>query len=159
MTNQEDRKVLNTLMLVVGALVVFFVVAVIAARIVSAPSVEKATGPDSMVEAAIIDRIKPYGEVNVGTAPVAVASSGADGKGTYTSACFACHGTGAAGAPKLGDKGAWKSRIAQGEGTLFDHSINGFTGKTGIMPPKGGNMSLSDAAVKAAVQYMVDGSK
>ena len=153
MTEQEDRNVLNTLMLVVGALVAFFIVAVIAANVVSKPSVEK--GPDPMVEAATIERIKPFGEVNVGAAPVATASSGADGKGTYTASCSACHATGAAGAPKLGDKGAWKNRIAQGNDTLFDHAINGFKG----MPAKGGNTSLSDDAVKAAVKYMVDGSK
>lgn len=153
MTEQEDRNVLNTLMLVIGALVAFFIVAIIAANIVSKPSVEK--GPDPMVEAAIIERIKPFGEVNVGAAPVAAASSGADGKGTYTASCSACHATGAAGAPKLGDKGAWKNRIAQGNDTLFDHAISGFKG----MPAKGGNASLSDDAVKAAVKYMVDGSK
>jgi len=49
-----------------------------------------------MVEAATIERIKPFGEVNIGKVPVAAASSAVDGKGTYTSACFACHGTGAA---------------------------------------------------------------
>jgi len=68
---------------------------------------------------------------------------------------LACHGTGAAGAPKVGDKGAWSKRIAQGTGVLNDHAINGFKG----MPAKGGNASLSDAAVKAAVKYMVKGSK
>ena len=150
MTNQvEDRNVLNTLFMVVGALTAFFIFSIVAARMASA---------DQMVESATIDRIKPFGEVNIGTVPVAAASTSApsaDGKGTYTSACFACHGTGAAGAPKLGDKAAWKARIAQGESTLFDHAINGFKG----MPAKGGNASLSDVAVKAAVKYMVDGSK
>ena len=154
MTQQEDRNVLEMLMIVVGALVGFFVVIVILAQIVAGMKTTD-EGVDQMVEKAIIDRIKPYGEVNVGSAPVAVASSGADGKGTYTASCAACHATGAAGAPKFGDKGAWKARIAQGNDTLFDHAINGFKG----MPPKGGNMSLSDDAVKAAVTYMVDGSK
>ena len=152
---QEDRKVLNMLLLVVGALVAFFVVILIIAQIVG-NSKSTDNEVDKMVEAATIERIKPFGEVNIGAVPVAAASSGAaDGKGTYTSACFACHGTGAAGAPKLGDKGAWKNRIAQGNDMLFDHAINGFKG----MPAKGGNASLSDDAVKAAVKYMVDGSK
>ena len=154
MTGQEeDRNVLNMLLIVVGALVAFFVLILIIAQIVSGPKED--TAVDKMVEAATIERIKPFGEVNLGAAPVAVASSGTDGKGTYTSACFACHGTGAAGAPKFGDKGAWKKRIAQGMDTLFDHAINGFKG----MPAKGGNASLSDAAVEAAVEYMVKGSK
>ena len=155
MTNQEDLNFLKTLMMVIGALTAFFIFSIMAARMVSASSAD--TGGDPMVESATIDRIKPFGEVNIGKVPVATAtaSSAVDGKGTYTSACFACHGTGAAGAPKLGDKGAWKNRIAQGAGVLNDHAINGFKG----MPAKGGNMSLSDAAVKAAVEYMVKGSK
>ena len=155
MSNQEDRKVLNTLMMVVGALSAFFIISIVVARMVSAPA-ESAAGVDSMVESAIVDRIKPFGEINIGTAPVAAASSGAaDGKGTYNASCAACHASGAAGSPKLGDKGAWKARIAQGNSTLVDHAINGFKG----MPAKGGNASLSDDAVKAAVKYMVDGSK
>jgi len=153
-TQQEDRNVLKMLMVVIGALVGFFVVIVILAQIVAGMKTTD-EGVDQMVEKAIIDRIKPYGAVNVGSAPVAVASAGADGKGTYTASCAACHATGAAGAPKFGDKGAWKARIAQGNDTLFDHAINGFKG----MPAKGGNASLSDDAVKAAVKYMVDGSK
>lgn len=83
----------------------------------------------------------------------------ADGQKTYQAACFACHGTGAAGAPKLGDKAAWKSRIAQGMDKLNEHAIKGFKGSTGFMPAKGGRADLSDADVKAAVAYMVAQSK
>ena len=150
----KDSEVMKMLLIVVGALSGFFVLIIIIAQLVTG-SDDANKGADKMVEAAIIDRIKPIGEVNIGKAPVMAASSGVDGKGTYQSACFACHGTGAAGAPKLGDKGAWKKRIAQGNKTLFDHAINGFKG----MPAKGGNASLSDAAVKAAVDYMIKGSK
>ena len=143
MSLKQDRKGLKMLIAAVAGLVA---VTVIPAQVAA----------DAMVEKAIIDRIKPIGEVNVGAVPVAAPSSGAaDGKGTYTASCAACHATGAAGAPKFGDKGAWKARIAQGDATLFDHAINGFKG----MPAKGGNASLSDDAVKAAVKYMVDGSK
>ena len=83
----------------------------------------------------------------------------AQGQKVYEANCKACHGAGIAGAPKLGDKAAWADRIAQGMDTLDKNAINGFTGKTGTMPAKGGNASLSDAEVKAAVQYMVDQSK
>jgi len=152
-TNQEDRDFVKVLYMVIGALTAFFIFSIMAARMVSASADKPA---DPMVESATIDRIKPFGAVNIGKAPVmAAAPSGVDGKGTYTSACFACHGTGAAGAPKLGDKAAWKNRIAQGMATLNNHAIKGFKG----MPAKGGNASLSDAAVKAAVDYMVKGSK
>ena len=82
-----------------------------------------------------------------------------DGLKTYQTACFACHGTGAAGAPKLGDKAAWKPRLAQGLATLEKHAIEGYKGKTGFMPAKGGRADLSDAVVKAAVKYIADQAK
>jgi cytochrome c5 len=83
----------------------------------------------------------------------------ADGQQTFQQACAACHGTGVAGAPKVGDKAAWKDRIAQGSAKLHEHAIKGFTGKAGVMPAKGGRADLSDDVVKAAVDYMVSQSK
>ena len=81
---------------------------------------------------------------------VSVANA-AEGQKIYQQACFACHATGAAGAPKLDDKAAWKDRLAKGNDTLYKHAINGFN----AMPAKGGRADLSDADVKAAVDYMV----
>jgi len=78
-----------------------------------------------------------------------------DGKVIYDQLCHACHESGAGGSPKLSDKGAWTARIAQGEETLLKHAIEGFTGKTGIMPARGGNPSLNDAQVKATVEWMM----
>jgi len=80
---------------------------------------------------------------------------GASGQAVYTATCFACHGAGVAGAPKLGDKADWEPRIAQGLDVLHQHAIAGYTGKKGAMPPKGGNTALPDADVMAAVDYMV----
>lgn len=90
---------------------------------------------------------------------VSTANAEDAGEKTYKMACFACHGTGAAGSPKMGDKAAWKDRIAKGLDTLHQHAINGFQGSSGVMPPKGGRTDLSDADVKAAVDYMVSNSK
>lgn len=149
----DDRGVMRMLLIVVGTLVGFFVLILIIAQMVTG-SAGSNMGADKMVEAATIQRIKPFGEVNIGSAPVVVAGA-VDGKGTYGSSCAACHASGAAGSPKLGDKGAWTNRIAQGMDTLLDHAINGFKG----MPAKGGNASLSDEAVEAAVEYMVKNSK
>jgi cytochrome c5 len=70
--------------------------------------------------------------------------------------CKTCHGTGLAGAPKAGDKAAWSPRIAQGEATLVKHALDGFTGKSGTMPPRGGNSELTDDEVHRAVVYMAD---
>lgn len=83
----------------------------------------------------------------------------ADGKKTYETVCFACHGTGAAGAPKIGDKANWGPRIKQGMATLKTHAIKGYQGKAGMMPAKGGRADIPDADVGAAVEYMVSQSK
>jgi cytochrome c5 len=92
-------------------------------------------------------------------ATAAPASASADaGKALYSATCVACHGAGIAGAPKVGDKGAWAPRVAQGANVLYEHALKGFQGKTGMMPPKGGS-SAPDADVKAAVDYMVAAAK
>jgi cytochrome c oxidase subunit 2 len=80
----------------------------------------------------------------------AAAAKPADGKSVYDTTCMACHSTGAAGAPKLGDKAAWAPRLKEGNATLYKVALSG----KGAMPPKGGNTTLSDDAVKAAVDYM-----
>jgi cytochrome c oxidase subunit 2 len=78
-----------------------------------------------------------------------------DGAKVYNGLCMACHAAGIAGAPKVGDKAAWKARIAQGMPTLYEHANKGIR----AMPAKGGNAALSDAEVNAAVDHMVAQSK
>ena len=89
----------------------------------------------------------------------AAAAHAVDGAKVYQQTCFACHGNGVAGAPKAGDAAAWNDRIAKGKDTLYKHAISGFQGNSGVMPPKGGRMDLSDDEVKAAVDHMVAISK
>lgn len=79
-----------------------------------------------------------------------------DGKVIYDSLCGACHKSGAGGAPRLDDKANWAPRVAQGVDTLIKHATEGFTGKAGVMPPRGGNPSLNDEQVKATVHWMID---
>jgi cytochrome c5 len=83
----------------------------------------------------------------------------ADGKAVYNKTCKMCHASGIAGSPKVGDKADWAARSEKGIDALVQNAVKGFKGDTGRMPPKGGNPSLSEADVKAAVQYMLDGSK
>jgi cytochrome c5 len=134
----------------------------------------------SMSPEAVAKRIAPVAKVQLDpnapapaaapatAAPVAVAAvaippapakagaaTGASGKATYDTTCMACHATGAAGAPKLGDKAAWAPRIKAGLDALHATALKG----KGAMPPKGGNATLSDDAVKAAVDYMVAAAK
>jgi len=109
------------------------------------------------IKAALDDGIIPP-STQIKDLPKEKASGGdgADSKAAklFESKCNACHGN-AAIAPVPGDKDAWEARIKQGQETLYDHAIKGFQG----MPPKGGAADLSDADVKAIVDYMVGKSK
>ncbi len=111
-------------------------------------------------ERATAERIQAVGKVCVegkeceGVAAAASApAAGAaprSGEDVYKASCSACHGTGAAGAPKHGDKGAWAPRLAKGKPTLYDHALHGFN----AMPPKGMCMTCSDDEIKAAVDFV-----
>jgi cytochrome c5 len=78
-------------------------------------------------------------------------TAAASGKSVYEATCSVCHAQGVAGAPKAGEKAAWAPRTKTGMPALYASALKG----KNAMPPKGGNMSLSDAEVKAAVDYMV----
>lgn len=100
-------------------------------------------------------RIQPVGEVVVGEAPepgAQVATAGKSGEQIYNQTCMACHTTGALNAPRLGNSGEWGARIAQGKDTLIKHAIEGIR----MMPARGGNPSLTDEEVAAAVVYMAN---
>jgi cytochrome c5 len=123
-------------------------------------------------EATVSGRIAPVGAVYAGdtgraamqaaqdAAKAAAASQVAyggttDGATIFGNLCKTCHETGAGGAPKISDKGAWAPRVAQGMDTLIKHATEGFTGKSGVMPPKGGNPALNDEQIKATVNWIV----
>ena len=117
---------------------------------------------------SVAERIKPVGQVSIlsaetrpepGKIAVAASTPGRAGQEVYQAGCVVCHGAGIAGAPKLGDKGQWAKHIAKGLDALYASSVNGVQGSAGVMPAKGGNPALSDAEVKAAVDYMVAQSK
>jgi cytochrome c5 len=123
----------------------------------------------AMSPEALAKRIGPVASFQVeGDAPVAPgtvpskAAAGpakaavkADGKTVYDTTCMACHAAGVAGAPKLGDKAAWAPRMKGGSAALYASALKG----KNAMPAKGGNASLADEAIKAAVDYMVAASK
>jgi cytochrome c5 len=114
---------------------------------------EPAAPPTQVAAAAPASTPAPAQKGAAAAAPSAAAAGGAAGKGkaTFDSSCVACHGTGVAGAPKAGDKAAWAPRLKQGLSALYEIALKG----KGAMPPKGGNLALADADVKAAVDYMV----
>lgn len=163
----SDREFLKLFSGLMGALIALSVVLFILAQIMGARAKPAQEVMNASAEArAIAERIKPIGEVTVndkgpmnGIIATANAAGADKGKTVYDQACFACHGAGVAGAPKLGDKTAWKDRVAKGNAALYNNAIKGFQGKGGVMPPKGGAMHLPDADVKAAVDFMVSQSK
>jgi cytochrome c5 len=112
---------------------------------------------DSMEDIAM--RLKPVltlaemrSNMSVASAGGSVADKSPDQ--LYQSACLACHSTGAAGAPKIGDAGAWSARLAKGLDALVAGAINGI----GAMPPRGGSQ-FNDDQIKAVVEYILDESK
>jgi cytochrome c5 len=76
------------------------------------------------------------------------------GKEVVEASCFACHGSGANGAPKIGDRKAWAKRAAQGLTSLTQHALTGIR----QMPSHGGNPNLSDTEIERAITYMVNQS-
>lgn len=93
------------------------------------------------------------------SAPATASAENMVGKSVYDKVCALCHAAGVSGAPKPGDKADWAPRIAQGDGLLYKHALEGFTGAKGLMPARGTGANLSDDEVKAAVRYMVDASR
>ncbi len=151
----EKTTVTQFLAALIGALIPVLLVIFLLFKLVMGIQATHIPGNDAAAaDQEVAQRLKPVGEVAIGEAKPE-AGGVVDGKKVYDSLCQACHATGAAGAPKAGDKAAWGPRIAQGKETLFKHALGGFAGKSGAMPAKGGNPALSDAEVKAAVEYMV----
>ena len=165
----HDQSFLKHFAQLIGGLAVLTVVLILGARVIHN---QQPQSVDAARAAATLARIAPVGAVFAGDAGSAAlaetqaaaspapaeAAAAPDGAKVYSGLCGACHGAGVAGAPKL-EKAAWEARLAQGIDTLVDHASNGFTGQAGMMPARGGNPALTDAEVRAAVQWMVDNLK
>ncbi|MGB5234081.1 MAG: c-type cytochrome, partial [Candidatus Macondimonas sp.] len=157
-SEQENNSMLP-LVSVLGVMVAFAVfIGVLAAVIGGFARQDRPLDEREM--AALKERIAPIGQVrtsdqppmetaNAGESQAAVAPrSGAE---VVQQACAACHAAGVLGAPKIGAKGDWEPRLAQGFDTLLKHAIGGIR----AMPPKGGNPGLSEDELKAALTEML----
>lgn len=110
--------------------------------------------PQDMDEEALNARILPVAKVKLAPASTAGAAAGnRTGEEIYKGVCMACHGTGAAGAPKVGDKAAWAPRIALGLDGLTKSAIAG----KNAMPPKGGS-NATDEELARAIAFMANQS-
>jgi len=111
----------------------------------------------AMNEASGADAAEPVieaaAEAAADAAPMEVAAAATefDAAGAYQMSCNACHGTGAAGAPMLGDAAAWEARMEKGMEALMSNVING----VGAMPARGICMTCSDDDLQAIVNYML----
>lgn len=163
----DDQNFFNLFMVVIGALIGVTIFLIFMSRWVASGSQLAWVKQDPAYETAVSERIKPAAQVSLpgdeaaagavaSTAPEAAAPVTAKltGEQVYNTACFACHGAGVGGAPKLGDAAAWSPRLAQGVATLNKHALEGFQGQTGVMPAKGGRVDLSDDEIIAAVKFM-----
>jgi cytochrome c5 len=166
--SKQDSKFFNVFSLVLGILVVITLVLFALARSVGDNTQKTHLLSDPKYVAAVENRVASArvavaGQDNsalaiapaAGVAPAAAAALPADGPAVYETVCGACHLNGIGGAPKSDDKAAWAPRLAQGSATLYKHAIEGYQGKNGYMPPKGGRVDLTDDLVKAAVDHMV----
>ena len=109
-------------------------------------------GSDATDPAAVAARIAPVGGFELVDANAPKVLRG--GEEVYNLACAACHTAGVAGAPKFGDANAWLAINAQGAEVMIRHAIDGIRG----MPARGGNPTLDDYEVAAAVIYMANAS-
>lgn len=109
-------------------------------------------GKKSAVDEELAARlIQPVARVEMAAAP-AVAPGARKGEDIYKAVCSACHESGAAGAPKAGDKAAWAPRIAQGYEGLVKSAAAG----KNAMPPRGGAADLTDDELKRAVAFLAN---
>ncbi len=104
-------------------------------------------------EAKVEESIKPVAAVEVAAAGAA-AGAEKSGEEVVKAVCSMCHGAGLMNAPKIGDKGQWGPRIAQGYDTLVKHALEGIR----TMPARGGNPALTDGEVASAVAHMANAS-
>jgi len=165
--SKQDSQFFNIFSLVLGILIVIAILLFALARSVGkdTQSAHVLTDPKYLAEVEsnlTTGRVAVAGRDNSALAIVPAAGAvvaelavPTDGPGVYEQVCGACHLNGIAGAPKSDDRAAWAPRIAQGKDTLYKHAIEGYTGKQGVMPAKGGQSDLSDDLVKATVDYMV----
>jgi cytochrome c5 len=155
----QDKQFYTTFIVIMAGLAVLAIILVITATSLTSEVTEYKP------EAVVIENIKPVGQVYVAgesepepvatTADAGAAAGPKSGEDVYNTNCVACHGTGAAGAPKVGDAATWAPRIAKGMDALLVSATNGLN----AMPPKGLCMSCSDAELKGAIEYMVSQSQ
>src|SRR5450830_1715665 len=157
MSDAHNESAIRTPKQLVAVVAGFLLVTVIGILLLASfVTSEKVTGAgsDSQSGQAIEARLQPVADVGYTFRDASAPKVLQSGEAVFTAICSACHATGAAGSPKVGDNGAWAARIGQGYDTLVKHAIEGIR----AMPAKGGNPDLDDVEVARAVVYMANKS-
>ena len=147
----ESKSEFNLKLIGTVALVILLISALLVTMVVKmASTIAHSSNPQ--VDEGATARIAPVAKVEVAAAEVPGAPE-RTGEQLYTAACAACHSSGAAGAPKIGDAAAWKPRLALGMDGLLKSLIAG----KGAMPPKGG-ADATDGELARAIVHMANAS-
>jgi cytochrome c5 len=155
--HSEHQAFIRTPKQLIGAVAGFFLVIVIGIILLVVfvtNQHQTGAGSEGQNSEAVVARLRPVADEGYTLKDVNAPKVLQNGQAVYTAVCAACHATGAAGAPKVGDAGAWSARIAQGYDTLVQHAVNGIR----AMPAKGGNPDLDDVEVARALVYMTNQS-
>lgn len=154
--NEEQSAIKTPKQLIIAILAGFLVPIICIVLLVEFVTNAQKTGAGSegQTSEAIAARLKPVADEGYTFKDVNAPRVFLTGEEVYKSTCVACHGSGAAGAPKFGDASAWGPRIADGEDKVIGYAISGLR----AMPAKGGNPDLDDVEVARAVVFMVNAS-
>ena len=162
MERKEDRAFMRQFSGVIAGFVVLTIALIFLARHMQPDAY---MGNYSGREELAKERVQPVGAVRSGEAgaaalaeaqqaaakPQAAAEGPVDGESVYNGLCVTCHGTGVAGAPIPGSDEFKKRFDEQGFDGLLNAALNGLN----AMPPRGGNPSLTDEQIKAAIEFML----
>jgi cytochrome c5 len=155
--HSEHQSFIRTPKQLIGAVAGFFLVIVIGIILLVSFATNHplaGAGSEGQNPEAVAARVRPVADEGFALKDMNAPKVLQGGQAVYTAVCAACHATGAAGAPKVGDAGAWSARIGQGYDTLVQHAVNGIR----AMPAKGGNPDLDDIEVARAMVYMANQS-
>jgi cytochrome c5 len=154
--NEHESAIKTPKQLIVAVVAAFLVPIICIVLLVQFVTGEPKTGAgsDSQSKEAIAARVAPVADQNFKLVDANAPKQLQSGEDVFNGTCKGCHGTGANGAPKVGDKSAWGPRIGQGYDTLLAHALKGYKG----MPVKGGNADLDDVEVGRAIVYMANQS-
>lgn len=152
--SEEHESPIKTPKQLIIVVVLAFVIPIAIAALVSQLVTGGRKLPDDASAEKLTSLIQPVAQLQLAKGGGAASQDSKTGEQIVATVCGACHTTGAAGAPKIGDNAAWAPRIALGLEALSKSAAAG----KGAMPPKGGAADLSDIELERAVVFLANKS-